>query len=329
MLIRFAYPLVMYSLFPLILCLWFARKRLKRELWYSYSLAQIIKREIVGTKAYYKRWFTFFRLISLAALIVLMARPQLVDQQSTVKVDGVDIVLALDVSGSMQLFDDPKDQKQRITIAKEEAIHFVRKRLNDPIGLVLFGKEAISRCPLTLDKKIIESIIKEVELGIIDPSGTVIAKGLITALNRLRTSVARSKIIILLTDGEPSPEDLSIDDALFLAKKYGVKIYTIGIGGQYGGLYYDQFFGQLQQAGVAINTKLLQLIAEKTGGRFFLASNQKDLQEVYNVIDALEKTDYETNVYHHYYDIGAPWIWFVVVVLLIELCLASFVWYGL
>ncbi len=329
MLIRFAYLFVMYLFFPLLAMLFIARKRLKKDIQYNYPLTLVVYGKGLVAITYYKKIFSFIRVLCLIILIVLMARPQFVDQQSKVKIEGVDIVLALDVSGSMQLFDDPKDQKQRIAIAKEEAVVFSRKRLNDPIGLVLFGKEAISRCPLTLDKRIIESIIKEVELGVIDPSGTVIAKGLITALNRLRTSVARSKIIILLTDGEPSPEDLSIDDALFLAKKYGVKIYTIGIGGQYGGLYYDHFFGQLQKAGVAINTKLLQLIAEKTGGRFFLASNQKDLQEVYNVIDRLEKTDYETNVYHQYYDIGAPWVWLVFFLLSLELFLAAFVWYGL
>ncbi len=326
---RFAYPVVVYSIIPVLFGLWLYKKKYAKPIRYTYPLTTVLYEKKALSGFPYATFFSAIRILTLIVLGLLIARPQYVDKQSKVKVEGIDIVLALDVSGSMQLFDDPKDQKQRIVIAKEEAVHFVKKRLNDPIGIVLFGKEAVSRCPLTLDKTTLESILKEIELGVVDPSGTVIAKGLMTALNRLRTSIARSKIIILLTDGEPSPEDMSIDDALFLAQKYGVKIYTIGVGGEYGGLFYDHIFGQLQQANISINTKLLTVIAEKTGGRFFLASNQKDLQEVYGMIDKLEKTDYETDVYHNYFDIGIPFIWLVVGLLFFELLMATFVWCGL
>ena len=238
-------------------------------------------------------------------------------------------MMVLDVSGSMQMFDDPHHKKQRIAIAKEEAIKFVNKRPDDPIGLVLFGQEAVSRCPLTLDKNMLTELIKDTELGIISADGTVLSKGLITAITRLRKSKAASKIIILLTDGEPSPGDLKPEDALYLAKKFGIKIYTIGIGGDYGGLIEDQLFGGIRQVGAPLNTKLLKVLAKETGGKFFLAKNQKDLSTIYDTINQLETTEYETDVYHNYHDIFMPFLWIIVGLLLLELILATFVWFGL
>lgn len=327
--IRFAYPFVLYGLGPLfVIAVWYRFVRYQAP-FYLYSATGLLKKAHLTSPSYPKGILSFLRTIVLAGLLLLIARPQIVDTQSKIFIDGIDIMMVLDVSGSMQLFDDPHDQKQRITIAKEEAIKFINKRPDDPIGLVLFGQEALSRCPLTLDKNMLTTLVKDTEIGIVNADGTVLSKGVITALTRLRKSKATSKIIILLTDGEPSPGDLQPEDALFLAKKYGVKIYTIGIGGDYGGLMKDPHFGGIRQVGVPINTRLLELFAKETGGKFFLAKNQQDLETIYDTINTLEKTEYETDVYHNYHDIFMPFLWIIIGLLGLELILAIFVWFGL
>ena len=327
--VQFAYPFVLYGLVPVFsVAVWYRFMRYQSP-FYVYSAAGILKKAQLTSNAYPRNFFSGIRFLVLIGLILLIARPQWIDKQSKVLIDGIDIMMVLDVSGSMQMFDDPRDQKQRIIIAKEEAIKFINNRPNDPIGLVLFGQEAISRCPLTLDKNMLTSLVKDTEIGIINADGTVLSKGLITALTRLRKSKAASKIIILLTDGEPSPGDLKPEDALYLAKKYGVKMYTIGIGGDYGGLIKDPMFGGIRQVGAPLNTRLLEFFAKETGGKFFLAKNQKDLSTIYDTINELETTEYETDVYHNYHDIFMPFLWIILGLLIFELILATFLWFGL
>jgi len=327
-LIQFAYPWVLYIGLPLLaVAVWYKLFKFKDPV-YLYPLTDMLIERKATVSSVGSRIISLLRFLVLLGLICLIARPQLVDKHSKVSVEGIDIMVALDVSGSMSWFDDPQDQRTRIEIAKEEAIKFVNKRENDPIGLVLFGVEAVSRCPLTLDKKMLESLIKETELGIIDPDGTVLAKGLITAINRLRKSDSKTKIIILLTDGSPSPEDVNPAYALQLAKEYGIKMYTIGIGGDYGGLQKDQF-GGIHQMGVSVNHQLLNTLAQETGGRYFQAKNQDDLHTIYNTIDQLEKTSYETDVYKKYFDIFMPFLWIIILASMLELSLLSWVWFGL
>lgn len=325
--IRFAYFELLCCLIPLLLLVGWYRLKYYQKPIYSFPLTHKII-QTVGIKANWRdRFFFVTRFIILAALTLLIARPQKVDQHSKVVVEGIDIMMVLDVSGSMQLFDDPYNKKQRIEIAKEEAINFIKKRNDDPIGLVLFAKEAVSRCPLTLDKSVLIDIIQDIQLGVIDYNGTVISKALITALNRLKKSQAVSKIIILLTDGEPTPGDLHPDDVVALAKQYGVKIYTIGIGGQYGGLYEDPF-GGIRRAGVPINVRLLEKFSQQTGARSFIATDQKELNQIYAIINQLEKTEHETDVYHNYYDIFIPFLWILLILFVSELVCLTFVWFA-
>ncbi len=326
--IKFAYmPLLYGGLIVLALATFYRWKFLKAPL-YTYPLTQSLMSEGHVVFIPYRKILNVFRFIILVGLVLLIARPQLVDKQSKVQVEGIDIMLAMDVSGSMQLFDSLQDPRRRIDVAKEEAISFIKKRQDDPVGLVLFGNEAVSRCPLTLDKKMLTSIINEVELGMINPEGTMIIRGVIMALNRMRKSDSKSKIIILLTDGEPTPGDLEAGPALELAKKQGVKIYTIGIGSDEGGYYQHPLFG-VQQARVPINKNLLYALAQGTGGKFFQAKDPAELATIYDTINALEKTSYETNVYHKYYDIFMPYLWALVALSAAELLLSRFVWFGL
>ena len=327
-LIQCAYPWVLYTFLPLVaIGIWYRFFKYKEPV-YSYSLVNLLHQAHLTSSTPRKKILSIIRACTLVGLVFLIARPQLVDKHSKVKIEGIDIMLALDVSGSMSWFDDPENQRQRIDIAKEEAIKFIKKRDNDPIGIVLFGLESVSRCPLTLDKTVLESIIKDTQLGVINPDGTVLAKGLVTAINRLRKSESKTKIIILLTDGSPSPEDINPGYSVELAQKYGIKIYTIGIGGDYGGLQKDQF-GGIHQMGVSVNRELLNTIAQKTGGQYFEAKDQNDLHKIYDTIDRLEKTEYETDLYKKYYDIFMPFLWILILLSSLELLMALFVWFGL
>lgn len=326
--IKCAYLPVLYGAMCAVVLATLYRFRFYKNPVYTYPLTSSLIRQGCTVFVPYKKILNVLRFVSLVTLAFLVSRPQMVDQQSKVNVEGIDIMLALDVSGSMQLFDSLKDPRRRIDVAKEEAIAFIKKRDNDPVGLVLFGNEAVSRCPLTLDKKMLASIISDIELGIINPEGTMITRGVIMALNRMRKSPSKSKIIILLTDGEPTEGDLDPRSALDMAKKMGVKIYTIGIGGAEGGFYQHPVFG-IQQARAPLNKNLLHALATGTGGRFFEATNPAELATIYDTINNLEKTSYETDVYYKYYEIFMPILWFVLGLCVLELVLSRFIWSGL
>jgi Ca-activated chloride channel homolog len=325
--VQFAYLRILYGALPLVVAAAWYRWKYYQAPVYRYSFVSALVQSGAHVKTPYKKILNVMRFVALIGLALLIARPQLVDEQSKVHVDGIDIMLLLDVSGSMQLFDDLRDRRPRIEIAKQEAINFVKKRDNDPIGLVLFGNEAVSRCPATLDKKMLESIIKDTQLGVINPDGTMITKGLVMALNRLRRSKSESKIIILLTDGEPTPGDLDPRAAVELAKKYNIKIYTIGIGSE-GGYFEHPMFGT-KRIGMPLNTQLLSALANNTGGKFFEAKKTQDLARIYDEIDTLEKTEYETDVYHKYYDVFMPFLWALIGLVCLELFLGRFVWFGI
>lgn len=295
--------------------------------WYSYPLTSTLARKGHTRAPTHKRIFVFIRILVLALLAILIAKPQLVDLRSSVQLDGIDIVIVLDASASMQFQDYDDDQRSRFQVAKDEAIRFVDKRIDDAFGLVLFGKDALSRIPLTMDKKLINSIIGGLELGIIDPDGTVLANGIITAANRLKNSQAKSKVMIVLTDGAPSENDSDPAIAIELAQKMGIKIYTIGIGSDEDQYIMHPLMGLIPKP--KINKPLLVKIARETGGNFFLARNSKDMRTIYDSIDRLEKTTRESSMYNKYYDIFIPGIICIIILLMLELLLSSTIWFGL
>ncbi len=325
--LMFAYPMVLYIGLPLTLLLFAMRNRLRLRTRYRYPRASELWR--AGMHARAKRWvLPVLRLCTLATLVVIAARPQWVDESSRIAVDGVPMVLCLDVSGSMQLFDDLKDTRSRIDVAKDEALRFVQKRPNDPIGLVLFGSEAISRCPLTLDKKLLQKLITETQLGIVDAQGTALGTGIATAVSRLKTSAAKSKVIILLTDGMPVGDSIAPELAVELAQKFGVKIYTIGVGREGGG-YMMGPFGFVEQATDSIDMKLLQKIAGDTGGAAFRASNPKQLAAIYDKINMLETTAQDSPIFSNVQEALLPLLWLVVMLLCLEFGLAQTVLRGI
>ena len=324
-----AYPYIF--IFLVIVLLVFA---VYRWFWWKpfrYSLAvfaYLTTKKLVSKRHVSQYWLFMLRLLILALLVLSVARPRSVDPKSQVKVDGIDIVLVLDVSQSMLLIDDLNDPITRIEIAKKEAVNFIARRTSDPIGLVLFGRYAYSRCPLTLDKTILQHIVEKTEIGDIDPGGTYLAIGMMTAINRLKKSVATSRIMILLTDGSPTPGDLDPLVVTDIAQKLGIKIYTIGIGSKAGGFFNHPVFGPIRQS-ETYDQNLLKQIAQMTGGQSFESANASDMRQIYHQIDQLEKSKMDAKIFTkkiEYFDIILKLMIFLLV---IELILAYFIWFAI
>ena len=324
---RFANASHLLLFLPLIGLLLFLRLTWYKYATYRYSLGSELRARNFYSRHKHKTIFFLMRFFVLTVIALLIARPQLVDSRSNVLVDGIDMMLVLDVSGSMQFHDYGDKTKSRFDIAKQEAIRFIDKRVHDPIGLVIFGKDAISRCPMTTDKNILKSLINDLRLGIIDPEGTFLSTGLLIAANRMKNSQAKSKVMILLTDGEPTPGDQQPETAIEVARRMGIKIYTIGIGSDAVKIIPHPQYGFIRVGGV--NKDLLSAIAQKTGGQFFMAGNQQDMRQIYDTIDKLEKTEYETDVFSRYYDLFMPFLWMVLAFILLEILLSSLWWFGI
>lgn len=307
----------------------FYRLRFYTPTVYRYPLTDFIASKNLQSSLLSTQFFFWVRVLALFLMVILIGKPQFVDRKSKITIDGIDIVLALDVSGSMALFDDVHDLRTRLQVAKQEALNFIEKRTNDAIGLVIFGRYGLARCPLTMDKGILKSIVTDLEIG--QPSNdmqmaTMLSQGLITACRRLQNSKAKSKIVVLLTDGAPSPGDLPAQDALNIAQELGIKIYTIGVGGEHGGLAQDPIFG-IQRVNTPLNKGLLRQFATETGGKFFEAKNPKDLAVIYDTIDRLEKRKTETELYHQYHDYFVPILWVLTGLLMSELIMATWFWF--
>jgi Ca-activated chloride channel family protein len=296
---------------------------------YASALTSYLLQSNLATSRYYAQYILFgLRFFILILFCLLVARPQSVDPKSKAKVDGIDIVLVLDVSQSMHLIDNLDQPVSRMEVAKKEAINFIKQRVNDAIGLVLFGNYAISRCPLTLDKAILQELVTKIEIGDIDPYGTMLGIGIMTGINRLKASQAKSKVMIVLTDGQPSPGDIDPLKVIEIAQKLDIKIYTVGIGSHDGGYFNHPFYGYIRQ-GEEFNHKLLEQIASQTQGQFFAAKNSQQLRQIYTQIDQLEKTSNESTVFTKKYEYFGLFIKLILFFCLLELFLTYFVWFGI
>ena len=228
------------------------------------------------------------RLLAISLLIMALARPQTSLSRQDISVEGIDLIIALDVSGSMLAMDFKPD---RLEAAKDLAIEFIDGRPNDRIGLIIFSGETFTQCPLTTDHAILKNLFRDIHSGMID-DGTALGDGLATAVNRLRGSKAISKVIILLTDGVNNMGSLDPRSAAEIAKLYGIRIYTIGIGSMGQAPYPVQtpFGMQTQMMPVTIDEALLQEIAKGTDGKYFRATNNAKLRAIYQEIDKMEKS---------------------------------------
>lgn len=328
--IRLLHPWLVFIAVLIISIIAVMRYFLYKPIQLRYSLVSaLVGADSINISMAHKRVPFLLRFLMLLLLAVVLGRPQQVNVHSKVHVEGIDIMLVLDASGSMQCFDDVADPKPRFDIAKQEAMRFIQKRPDDPIGLVLFGQYAVSRCPLTLDKNIIHDIIEPLKLGMINPDGTVLCTAICMAAKRLKNSKSKSKIMIVLTDGEPTAElDIEPRKAIELVKKLGIKVYTIGIGGEHGGLVQDPFFG-IRPMGFKLNKKLLEAIAHHTGGKFFLAKNATDMKNIYDTIDTLEKTEYEVPLFTQYKELIDYFGILILVLLVAEIIATSLIWFCL
>ncbi|MFN4255112.1 MAG: vWA domain-containing protein [Saprospiraceae bacterium] len=241
-----------------------------------------------------RRTLPIFRWSALGFLAVGMARPQRLWQEEKIKAEAVDIVLAMDISPSMLTKDFQPD---RLAVSKSVAVHFVEKRPHDRLGLVAFSAEAFTQCPLTSDRKVVETFIQSLQIGKLE-DGTAIGMGLATAVNRLKDSPAASKIVILLTDGENNAGYIQPLDAAEIARALDVRVYTIGIGTDGQALApasRDPYTGQYEFAlrETRLDTELLRKIAEMTDGKSYRAFDAAELENIYADIDKLEKTEIE------------------------------------
>jgi len=268
------------------------------------------------------------RLLALSSLIIAMARPRTVDISNQTKTTrGIDIVMAIDVSGSMLA----KDLKpNRMEALKRVAADFVDERPNDRIGLVLYASEAYTKTPVTSDKAVIEQAIESIKYDNVLQDGTGIGMGLATAVNRLKDSKAKSKVIILLTDGVNNAGFIEPETAADIAKQYGIKVYTVGIGtnGMADFPYQMTASGQIlfQMMKVEIDEQLLKNIARKTDGKYFRATSNNKLAEIYASINKLETTEIQELRFYDYDEKFRPFVWFAGLLVLVEIGLRSTVY---
>lgn len=247
------------------------------------------------------------RLGALAAIVVALARPVDVHSSSETTTDGIDIVLAMDISGSMLARDFQPD---RLTAAKQLASEFVADRSGDRLSVVAFAGEAFTQCPLTSDQASVATMLSRLRSGVVD-DGTAIGNGLATAVNRLRESGSKSKVVVLLTDGVNNRGQISPVMAAEIARDLGIKVYTIGVGSRGKAPFPAvDMFGNTSyvMADVEIDEELLRRIATTTGGEYFRAEDNEALKEIYSRINTMEKSDVQVTSYTTYEELYAWWV---------------------
>jgi Ca-activated chloride channel family protein len=268
------------------------------------------------------------RLVGVGLLIVALARPQKGRSDEEITTEGVDIVLTLDISESMRALDFQPEN--RLAVAKKTIGEFIDKRQSDRIGLVIFASRAFTKCPLTLDYNVLHTFLDDITFSDISFQ-TAIGTAIATAANRLKDSQAKSKVIILATDGANNSGDIPPITAAKAAAELGIKIYTIGIGKegqvpmpvQMQNPFTGEVFSQVQMVQSDLDEKTLQTIAETSKGQYFRATNPEKLKEIYDQIDKLEKTEIQTKVYTSYDEKFYPWLWAGFLLLMVELLLSQ------
>jgi Ca-activated chloride channel family protein len=256
------------------------------------------------------------RLLAFAALIIAMARPQTKNDEQQAEGEGVDIVLCIDVSGSMTAQDFTPN---RMEAAKKVASDFIDRRLTDRIAIVIFSGESFTQCPLTTDKAVLKAAVESIRNGLLE-DGTAIGDGLSTSVDRLRSSKTKSKVIILLTDGENNGGLIGPDNAKEIAKAFGIKVYTIGVGTDgFAPFPIKTPMGVImQQQKVTIDEKLLTAIASETGGKYFRAKDNAGLEGIYSEINELEKSKVEIATLTRYTEKFFPFVMAALALLLLE-----------
>ena len=284
----FLHPEYLWLLLLLIpLIVWYIVRLSKMQASFKLASVNAFKGVKPGLKVYMRHLPFVLRVISIGLIILVIARPQSVNSWEESESQGIDIVLALDVSGSMLSQDLQPD---RLQAAKKVASEFVTDRRNDNIGLVVFAGESFTQCPLTTDHTVLLNLLNEIEFGLID-DGTAIGLGLATSVNRLKDSESQSRVVILLTDGTNNRGQIAPLTAAEMARSYGIRVYTVGVGtkGMAPTPVQTPFGVRMQNMAVDIDEKTLTEIAAMTGGQYFRAQDTEGLRQVYEEIDEMEK----------------------------------------
>ena len=317
---EFAQPLWLFLLFliPVYgLWIWWSGRRTPGLVFSNTRAAQSSPR---GLRVYASALPAILRMVAMSLCILALARPQIRNTTQERYAEGVDIVMVLDTSTSMRAEDF---RPNRFEAAREVASEFIAGRVSDRIGLVVFAAKAYTQAPLTLDYPFLQRMLSEVEVGVIQ-DGTAIGTALATAVNRLKDTVAESKVIILLTDGQNNRGEIDPVTASEVAATLGVRIYAIGVGA-YGEAPFmiDRPFGgrQRQMVPVEIDENMLRSIAQETGGQYFRATNEQALREVYDQIGELEKTKIETIIYTDYEEHYIRYVFPALILVLIDILL--------
>jgi Ca-activated chloride channel family protein len=303
----FAYPyLLLTGLIVPVMIFWHFFKGKKSQPSINFPRLNLIKDRPSTLKERFVSLPFFLRLVGLLALVIALARPQSFSTGENVFTEGIDIVLVLDISGSM-LAEDFKPN--RLEAAKKITDNFIEGRTSDQIGLVIFSRDAFTQCPLTIDYSVLRNQLREVKSGMIE-DGTAIGNAIANGINRLKDSKSKSKVMVLLTDGVNNSGEVNQITAAEIANKFGIRIYTIGVGsiGQAPYPFQTPFGVRYQMVPVEIDEPVLKQIAEMTGGKYFRATNNKKLEDIYNEIDKLEKTRVEVTSFRSKKELFFPWL---------------------
>ncbi|MCL6494396.1 MAG: VWA domain-containing protein [Ignavibacterium sp.] len=320
--IVFAYPWVLYFLIIIpLLVVWYFLRGKKNRSSIIYSSSKLFPENFTSIRTKFIHLPFFLRLLALALLIIALARPQDFTTGTNVNTEGIDIAIVLDISGSM-LAEDFKPN--RLEAAKQVVDKFIQGRISDRIGLVIFSRDAFTQCPLTIDYAVLRNLLREIKSGMLQ-DGTAIGNAIANGVNRLKDSDAKSKVIILITDGVNNAGEVDPLSAAEIARTFGIRIYSIGVGTRGEAPYPVQTpFGiRYQMVPVEIDEALLKQIAERTGGQYFRATNNRALEEIYNRIDKMEKSKIEITSYRSARELYFHWLAVAFIFLMIEVGLSN------
>ena len=287
--ISFLHPGFLYLLLLLIPAItWYVLKNKTNRAGMKISALDGLINVPYTYKHYLQHIFFGFRILAVALLIIALARPQSVDKWEDISTEGIDIVISLDISSSMLARDFKPD---RLEASKELATEFISGRSDDRMGLVVFSGESFTQCPLTTDHAVVINMMRDIQTGMIE-DGTAIGMGLATAINRLKDSKAKSKVIILMTDGVNNMGEIAPVTAAEIAQSFNIRVYTIGVGSRGMAPYpvQTQYGLQYRNMKVEIDEEVLKDIAETTNGKYFRATDNDQLKQIYQEIDKLEKS---------------------------------------
>jgi len=320
---RFADPeyLLLLLVIPL-LAYWYVQRHRRMSASMRYSNLDIVKSVSGSRLSQYRHGLFLLRMLALAAFIIAFARPQSGNKSHEVITEGIDILLCMDVSTSM-LAEDFQPHN-RLEVSKIVAQDFIKGRSNDRLGLIVFAGQSFTQCPLTLDYGILLRFMEQIECGMVE-DGTAIGNALATCVNRLRDSKSKSKVVILLTDGQNNRGEVDPITAARVAKTFKIRTYTIGAGTRGEALYpiVDPIWGKrYERRPVDIDEGLLRQVAQITGGKYFRATDKTSLEKIYQEIGELEKTKIQVKEYTRYDERFPAYAWAGLLLLLAEIVLA-------